>query len=68
MATSPLDIVGFGQQGIGKGPARLAAREVDQVAFGGVQLDARGLVLQYTAADLKQAIAGDSYRVCAKGL
>jgi hypothetical protein len=68
MATSPLDIVGFGQQGIDKGPAKRAVREVDQLAFGDTQLDAEGSILQYKAADRKNVIAGDSYGMCVKRL
>jgi hypothetical protein len=68
MATSPLDIVGFDQQGIGKDLAKRAARAVDQLAFGDVQLDAEGTILQYKAADRKNVIAGDSYGLCVKRL
>ena len=46
-----LNIVGFGKEDIDNVLAKMTAREVDQLAFGAVQLDARGTVLQYNAAE-----------------
>jgi photoactive yellow protein len=51
MATSSLNIVGFGKDDIDNVLARLSAREVDQLAFGAVQLDGKGTILQYNAAE-----------------
>ncbi|MBE7366674.1 photoactive yellow protein [Ramlibacter pallidus] len=46
-----LNIVGFGKDDIDNVLAKLSAREVDQLAFGAVQLDGRGTILQYNAAE-----------------
>ena len=46
-----LHIVGFGKDDIENVLSKLTAREVDQLAFGAVQLDGRGTVLQYNAAE-----------------
>ena len=46
-----LNIIGFGKDDIDNVLAKLTAREVDQLAFGAVQLDAKGTVLQYNAAE-----------------
>ena len=46
-----LNIVGFGKEDIDNVLAKMTAREVDQLAFGAVQLDAKGTVLQYNAAE-----------------
>jgi photoactive yellow protein len=51
MATPSLNIVGFGKEDIDNVLARLSAREVDQLAFGAVQLDGKGTILQYNAAE-----------------
>ena len=45
------NIVGFGRTDIDNVLARLTAQEIDQLAFGAVQLDAKGTVLQYNAAE-----------------
>ena len=46
-----LNIVGFGKDDIDNVLAKLTAREVDQLAFGAVQLDGKGTILQYNAAE-----------------
>ena len=46
-----MNIVGFGRIDIDNVLARLTAQEIDQLAFGAVQLDAKGTVLQYNAAE-----------------
>lgn len=46
-----LNIVGFGKDDIQNVLSKLTAREVDQLAFGAVQLDGKGTVLQYNAAE-----------------
>ena len=46
-----LNIVGFGKADIENVLSKLTAKEVDQLAFGAVQLDGRGTVLQYNAAE-----------------
>lgn len=46
-----LNIVGFGRDDLDNVLSRLTAREVDQLAFGAVQLDGKGTVLQYNAAE-----------------
>jgi photoactive yellow protein len=46
-----LNIVGFGKDDIDNVLSKLSAREVDQLAFGAVQLDGRGTILQYNAAE-----------------
>ena len=50
MAVS-LNIVGFGKDDIDNVLSKLTAREVDQLAFGAVQLDGKGTILQYNAAE-----------------
>ena len=50
MAAS-LNIVGFGKDDIDNVLSKLTAREVDQLAFGAVQLDGKGTILQYNAAE-----------------
>jgi photoactive yellow protein len=49
--TTSLNIVGFGKDDFDNVLARLSAKEIDQLAFGAVQLDARGTILQYNAAE-----------------
>jgi photoactive yellow protein len=51
LAANPMNIVAFGKSDIDNVLARMTAREVDQLAFGAVQLDARGTILQYNAAE-----------------
>ena len=46
-----LNIVGFGKDDIDNVLSKLTAKEVDQLAFGAVQLDGKGTVLQYNAAE-----------------
>lgn len=46
-----MNIIGFGREDIQNVLAKLTAKEVDQLAFGAVQLDAKGTVLQYNAAE-----------------
>lgn len=46
-----LNIVGFGKDDIENVLAKMSAKEVDQLAFGAVQLDAKGTILQYNAAE-----------------
>lgn len=46
-----MNIVGFGRTDIDNVLAKLTAQEIDQLAFGAVQLDAKGTVLQYNAAE-----------------
>jgi photoactive yellow protein len=51
MAGSSLNIIGFGKADIENVLAKLTAKEVDQLAFGAVQLDGKGTILQYNAAE-----------------
>lgn len=46
-----LNIVGFGKDDIENVLSKLTAQEVDQLAFGAVQLDAKGTILQYNSAE-----------------
>ena len=46
-----LNIVAFGKNDIANVLAKLSDQEVDQLAFGAVQLDASGKVLTYNAAE-----------------
>ena len=46
-----LNIIGFGKDDIANVLAKLSAKEIDQLAFGAVQLDAKGTILQYNAAE-----------------
>ena len=46
-----LNIVGFGKDDIENVLAKLSAQEVDGLAFGAVQLDAKGTILQYNATE-----------------
>ena len=48
---APMHIVGFGKADIENVLSKLTPKEIDQLAFGAVQLDARGTVLQYNAAE-----------------
>ena len=49
--TTSLNIVGFGKDDIENVLSKMTSREVDQLAFGAVQLDGRGTILQYNAAE-----------------
>ena len=46
-----MNIVGFGKDDIDNVLAKFTPKEIDELAFGAVQLDARGTVLQYNAAE-----------------
>jgi photoactive yellow protein len=46
-----LNIVGFGKDDIQNVIARMTPAEVDRLAFGAVQLDAKGTILRYNAAE-----------------
>ena len=46
-----LNIVGFGKDDIENVMSKMSPTEVDQLAFGAVQLDARGNILRYNAAE-----------------
>ena len=48
---STLNIIGFGKSDIENVLAKLTTRQVDELAFGAVQLDSKGTVLQYNAAE-----------------
>lgn len=49
--TGSLNIIGFGKDDIDNVLSKLTSKEVDQLAFGAVQLDAKGNILQYNAAE-----------------
>ena len=64
-----MNIVGFGKADIENVLAKLTAKEVDELAFGAVQLDSKGTILQYNAAeasitgrDAKAAIGKNFFR------
>lgn len=46
-----LNIVGFGKDDIDNVLAKLSAREIDQLAFGAIQLDGKGTILKYNATE-----------------
>ena len=46
-----LNIVGFGKDDIENVMSKMSPAEVDQLAFGAVQLDAAGNILRYNAAE-----------------
>ena len=46
-----LNIVGFGKDDIENVLAKMSPTEVDQLAFGAVQLDAKGTILRYNAVE-----------------
>ncbi len=46
-----LNIIGFGKDDIQNVIARMNPKEVDQLAFGAVQLDGKGTILRYNAAE-----------------
>ena len=46
-----MNIVGFGKDDIDNVLAKLSPRQIDQLAFGAVQLDGKGTILQYNAAE-----------------
>ena len=48
---SGMNVVGFGKDDIENVLSKMSAQEVDQLAFGAVQLDAKGTILQYNAAE-----------------
>ena len=47
----PMSIVAFGKEDVENVLARMTPQELDDLAFGAVQLDARGKVLVYNAAE-----------------
>ena len=49
--TSSLNIVGFGKDDIENVMSKMSPTEVDALAFGAVQLDAKGSILRYNAAE-----------------
>ena len=48
---SGMNVVGFGKDDIENVLSKMSAQEVDQLAFGAVQIDAKGTILQYNAAE-----------------
>ncbi len=46
-----MDIVSFGSNDIENSLAKMSAGQLDKVAFGAIQLDASGKILQYNAAE-----------------
>ena len=46
-----MNIVGFGKDDIHNVLSRLSPEEIDQLAFGAVQLDRKGTILQYNDAE-----------------
>ena len=46
-----LNIVAFGKDDIANVLAKLSPKEVDQLAFGAVQIDGKGTILQYNEAE-----------------
>ena len=48
---TPLNIVAFGKNDIANVLAKLSPKDIDQLAFGAVQLDGTGKVLAYNAAE-----------------
>lgn len=48
-----LNIVGFGKDDIENVLSKLTAHEVDQLAFGAVQLDGKGTIMQYNSAEAR---------------
>ena len=46
-----LNIVGFGKDDLENVMSKMSPAEVDQLAFGAVQLDASGKILRYNAAE-----------------
>ena len=47
----PLNIVAFGKEDVENVLARMTPQELDDLAFGAVQLDSKGTVLVYNAAE-----------------
>ena len=46
-----MQIVSFGRDDVDNVLARMSARELDQLAFGAIQLDAQGRILAYNATE-----------------
>ena len=49
--STTLDFVAFGKDDIDNTIARMSAKEIDRLAFGAIQLDGAGRVLQYNQAE-----------------
>ncbi len=47
----PLNIVAFGKADVDNVLARMTPQELDDLAFGAIQLDAKGRILAYNAAE-----------------
>lgn len=46
-----MQVVSFGREDVDNVLARMSARELDQLAFGAIQLDAQGVILAYNATE-----------------
>lgn len=46
-----MQVVTFGREDVDNVLARMSARELDQLAFGAIQLDAQGRILAYNATE-----------------
>lgn len=46
-----MEVLSFGADNIENSLAKMSAQQLDQVAFGAIQLDAQGKILQYNAAE-----------------
>lgn len=48
---STLDIIAFGKDDIDNALSKLSGKQIDELAFGAIQLDGQGKVLRYNAAE-----------------
>jgi photoactive yellow protein len=49
--TSALNVIAFGKDDIENKLAAMSAKQVDELAFGAIQLDAQGKILKYNEAE-----------------
>ena len=67
MTTAALNVIAFGKDDIDNKLAKMSAGQIDELAFGAIQLDAQGKVLRYNQAEaqitgrLASAVIGTNF-------
>lgn len=51
MTIASLNMIAFGKQELDNALARMSSKEIDELAFGAIQLDAQGKILRYNEAE-----------------
>jgi photoactive yellow protein len=51
MTTAALNVIAFGKDDIDNKLAKLSSKQIDELAFGAIQLDAQGTILRYNEAE-----------------